>query len=186
MILSDVTIREELAAGRIVIDPLDGRARSSRRRSTCTSTATSGCSATTRRRSSTRSSPRRTSPSWSRCSDGEARSSSTPASSCSARTLERVALPDDLVGRLEGKSSLGPPRPADPQHRGLRRRRLGRTPHARAVERRQPADRALPGDEDRADLVPAHDDAGRAPVRQRRRPARSTRASAARRRRATT
>ena len=30
------------------------------------------------------------------------------------QTLERVRLPDDIVARLEGKSSLGPPGPADP------------------------------------------------------------------------
>ena len=34
-------------------------------------------------------------------------SSCTRASSCSGSTAERVALPDDLVARLEGKSSLG-------------------------------------------------------------------------------
>jgi dCTP deaminase len=34
-------------------------------------------------------------------------SCSTRASSCSARRFERVALADDLVGRLDGKSSLG-------------------------------------------------------------------------------
>ena len=58
-------------------------------------------------------------------------------------TLERVALPDDLVARLEGKSSLGPARPAHPLDRGVRRRGLGRAPHARAVERRQSPDRHL-------------------------------------------
>ena len=42
------------------------------------------------------------------------------------QTLERVALPDDIVARLEGKSSSGPPRPADPQHRRLRRCRASR------------------------------------------------------------
>ena len=35
------------------------------------------------------------------------RSCCTPASSCSGSTLERCTLPDDLAGRLEGKSSLG-------------------------------------------------------------------------------
>ena len=35
------------------------------------------------------------------------RSSSTPASSCLGRTLEWVELPDDVVARIEGKSSLG-------------------------------------------------------------------------------
>ena len=36
-----------------------------------------------------------------------AASSCTPASSCSASTLETVTLPDDLAARVEGKSSLG-------------------------------------------------------------------------------
>ena len=49
---------------------------------------------------------RRTSPSWSR-SPTTARSSSTPASSCSARPSSGSRSPDDLVGRLEGKSSSG-------------------------------------------------------------------------------
>ena len=35
------------------------------------------------------------------------RSSCTPASSCSARRSSGSTLPDDLVARLEGKSSLG-------------------------------------------------------------------------------
>ena len=60
-------------------------------------------------------------------------------------TLERVRLPDDLVARLEGKSSLGQARPADPLDRRLHRPRLGRARDARAVERRQPADHDLPG-----------------------------------------
>ena len=41
-------------------------------------------------------------------------------------TFERVALPDDLVARLEGKSSLGTPGPAHPLDRRLRRSRAGR------------------------------------------------------------
>ena len=69
-------------------------------------------------------------------------------------TLERVALGDDLVARLEGKSSLGRLGPAHPQHRRLRRCGLGRAPDAGALERREPADRDLPRDEDRPDLLP--------------------------------
>jgi dCTP deaminase len=57
-------------------------------------------------------------------------------------TLERVALGNDLVARLEGKSSLG------------------RAPDAGALQCRQPADRDLSRDEDRADLLPADDDRG--------------------------
>ena len=40
-------------------------------------------------------------------STATSRSSSTPASSCSARRSSACRLPDDLVARLEGKSSLG-------------------------------------------------------------------------------
>jgi dCTP deaminase len=68
-------------------------------------------------------------------------------------TLERVRLPEDVVGRLDGKSSLG---------------RLGLLIHStagfidpgwdghvtpRALERRQPADHDLPPDEDRPALL---------------------------------
>ena len=83
-------------------------------------------------------------------------------------TLERVKLPDDLVARLEGKSSLGPARPADPLDRRLHRPGLGRPRHARALERRQPADHDLPRDEDRPALVRPAVRAGGEPVRQRR------------------
>ena len=80
-------------------------------------------------------------------------------------TRERVALPDDLVARLEGKSSLGPAGAADPLDGRVRRRRLGRAPHAGALERGQPAHHRVPGDEDRADQLPADDDGGREPLR---------------------
>ena len=72
-------------------------------------------------------------------------------------TLERVTLPDDLVARLEGKSSSRPSRAAHPLDGRLHRPRLGRARDARALERRQPPDHDLPRDEDRAALVrPAH------------------------------
>ena len=38
-----------------------------------------------------------------------------------ASTYEVVTLPDDIAGRLEGKSLAGPPRPAHPLDRGLHR-----------------------------------------------------------------
>ena len=113
MILSDISIRKALAEGRIVIDPLDGRRACSRRRSTCASIATSACSGTTRRRSSTRSSRRRISPSSSRSAD-EGSFILHPGEFVLGSTLERVALPDDLVARLEGKVELGPARVAHP------------------------------------------------------------------------
>ena len=97
-------------------------------------------------------------------------------------TLERVRLADDLVARLEGKSSLGQARAADPLDRGLHRPGLGRARDARALQRREPADHDLPRHEDRPDLLHA-DDASRR--RRRTAPAssaRSTRASAGRRR----
>ena len=83
-------------------------------------------------------------------------------------TLERIRLPDDLVARLEGKSSARPARPSHPLDRGLHRPGLGRPRDARALERRQPADHDLPGHEDRADLLHADDGAGHDAVRRRR------------------
>ena len=77
------------------------------------------------------------------------------------QTLERVTLPNDLVARLEGKIESRAARPAHPLHRGLRRQRLLGQPHARALQRGQPADHDLPRDADRADLVHAHGRPGR-------------------------
>ena len=64
-------------------------------------------------------------------------------------THERVGVGDDLVGRVEGKSSLGPPRSAHPLDGGVRGSGLRRPHHPGAVERGQPADHPLPGHEDR-------------------------------------
>ena len=100
-------------------------------------------------------------------------------------TLERIRLPDDLVARLEGKSSARPPRPAHPLDRRLHRPGLGRARHARALERREPADHDLSRHEDRADLLHADDRARGRRRTARRRSARSTRARRARRRAAT-
>ena len=111
---------------------------SSRRRSTSTSTGTSGCSATTR---------------WAIIDVKQDLEELTelveigeddvfilhPGEFVLGSTAERVALPDDLVARLEGKSSLGRLGLLIHSTAGLRRRRLGRPPHARAVERGDPA-----------------------------------------------
>ncbi len=83
-------------------------------------------------------------------------------------------------GALGGEVLARPSRPADPLDRRLRRPRLGRLPHARALQRRQLTDHLVPGDEDRADLVLPPDVAGRDARTDL--PATSTRASAARRR----
>ena len=80
-------------------------------------------------------------------------------------TLERVTLPDDLVARLEGKSSLGKIGPLDPLDRRIHRSRLGRSRDARALERREPPDHHLRRDEDRPALIRAAVRAGGAPVR---------------------
>jgi dCTP deaminase len=60
-------------------------------------------------------------------------------------TLERVALPDDLVARLEGKSSLGRLGLLIHSTAGFVDAGLGRPHHPRAVERGQPADHLYPG-----------------------------------------
>ena len=82
-----------------------------------------------------------------------------------ASTREHIEIPDDLVARLEGKSSLG---------------RVGLVIHSTAGyvdpgwkgavdpgtdEHCPPADLPLSGDEDRPDIVSAVDDAGREAVR---------------------
>ena len=79
------------------------------------------------------------------------------ASSCSARRSSGCDCPDDLVARLEGKSLTGQARAPDPLDRRVHRPGLGRARHARAVERREPADHDLRRDEDRAALVHAAD-----------------------------
>ena len=80
-------------------------------------------------------------------------------------TIERIAIPDDIVARLDGKSSLGRLGLAHPLDGRLRRRRLGRPHHARALERGEPADHALPRHEDRPDQLLRDDDARRPPLR---------------------
>jgi dCTP deaminase len=75
-------------------------------------------------------------------------------------TAGRVALPDDLVARLEGKSSLGRLGLLIHSTAGICRRRLGWPPDAGAVQRGQPSHHPVPGHEDRPDQLPADDDAG--------------------------
>ena len=84
-------------------------------------------------------------------------------------TFESVSLPDDLAGRLEGKSSLGRLGLLTHSTAGFIDPGLHRPHHAGAVERRQPADHAVARDEDRAAVPVPAVQPGRAAVRQRRR-----------------
>ena len=68
-------------------------------------------------------------------------------------TLETVTLPDDLAARRRGQVVSGAARAADPRDGRLRRPRVLRARDARAVQRRDPADHALPGHEDRPALL---------------------------------
>ena len=164
MILSDVTIREELAAGRIVIDPLGDDAV----QPSSVDLHVDRYFRVFRNDTTPYIDPKQHQEDLTELVEvgDEGAFILHPGEFVLGSTLERVALPDDLVARLEGKSLAWPSRAAHPQHRGLRRRGLGRAPHARALERREPPDRALPGHEDRADLLPANDHRGRAPVRE--------------------
>ena len=81
------------------------------------------------------------------------------------QTLERVRLPDDIVARLEGKSSLGRLGLLIHSTAGFVDAGLRGQPDARALERRQPAGHDLLRDADRPDLVHAHGRPGRAPLR---------------------
>ena len=105
MILSDVTIREELAAGRIVIDPLGESAiqpssvdlHVDRYFRVFRNDTTPYIDPKQRQEDLTE---------LVEVSDGGA-FILHPGEFVLGSTLERVALPDDLVARLEGKSSLG-------------------------------------------------------------------------------
>ena len=101
------------------------------------------------------------------------------------------ARPDARMGRiarrsrvaLGGEEFLGAARAAHPLHGGLRRPRLEGQPDARAVERRQPAHRALLRHEDRPDQLLPDDSAQSSDPTARRSWVRSTRASRRQRRR---
>ncbi len=105
MILSDRSIREELAAGRIVIDPLDDKAIQP-------SSVDLHCDSLFRvfRNDTTPfidpKEPQEDLTELVDVAEGGA-FILHPGEFVLGSTLERVALPDDLVARLEGKSSLG-------------------------------------------------------------------------------
>ncbi len=68
-------------------------------------------------------------------------------------TVERVAIPDDLVARLEGKSSLGRLGLVIHSTAGFIDAGLGRTHHARTREFGESAHHFVPRDEDRSDQL---------------------------------
>ena len=106
MLLSDRDIRAEIAAGRLGIDPFDdepGAAVERRRPARQPVPGLQQHPLHPHRPVDAPGRPDHASSSRRRAS----RSSCIPASSCSGSTLERCTLPDDLAGRLEGKSSLG-------------------------------------------------------------------------------
>ncbi|MEX0990270.1 MAG: dCTP deaminase [Actinomycetota bacterium] len=105
MILSDRTIREELAAGRVVIDPLD---------EACIQPSSVDLHVDSQFRVFANSrypyiDVQREMPDLTELVEvpGEEPFILHPGEFVLGSTLERVALPDDLVARLEGKSSLG-------------------------------------------------------------------------------
>ena len=142
MILSDRTIREELAAGRIVIDPLD---------ETCVQPSSvdlhvDGQFRVFRNNRYPFIDVRNEQPDLTELvevPDGEP-FILHPGEFVLGSTLERVALPDDLVARLEGKSSLGRLGLLIHSTAGYVDPGLGRLPHARALERGEPAHHDLP------------------------------------------
>ena len=105
MILSDRTLREELAAGRIVIDPLD---------ETCIQPSSvdlhvDGLFRVFRNHTTPFIDPKQPQDDLTELvevDDGDA-FVLHPGEFVLGSTLEHVGLPDDLVARLEGKSSLG-------------------------------------------------------------------------------
>ena len=105
MILSDADIREEIAAGRIVIDPFD---------ETCVQPSSVDLHVDPRFRVFANSrypyiDVRVEMPDLTELVEvsGDDPFILHPGEFVLGATLERVALPDDLVARLEGKSSLG-------------------------------------------------------------------------------
>src|SRR3989442_8791692 len=105
MILSDRSIREEVTAGRIVIDPFDDG---------CVQLSSVGLHVDAQFRVFRNNrypfidvkQPQKDLTELVQGEDGEA-FILHPGEFVLGSTLERVALPDDLVARLEGKSSLG-------------------------------------------------------------------------------
>ena len=69
-----------------------------------------------------------------------------------ASTYEVITLPDDIAGRLEGKSSLGRLGLAHPLNSGLYRSRILGPHHARTFKCCKPASEVIPRHENRSAL----------------------------------
>ena len=93
------------------------------------------------------------------------------------QTLEWVELPDDLVAQAGGQEVAGPAGAPDPLDRGLRGPGLEGHADPRAVQRRQPADRAVLRHAHRPDQLLPDELARGAAVREQGARAPSTRAS---------
>ena len=165
MVLSDRTIREEIESGRIVVSPLGEGCiqpasvdvhlddsilvfRNSRRPYIDVRQAQDGDGLTEMVEI-----------------DGETPFMLHPGEFVLGSTVENIELPEDLVARLEGKSSLGRIGTADPLDGRIRRPRVERPSNPGAEQRVEPARHALRGHEDRADFLPAPDHTGREPLR---------------------
>jgi len=107
VILSDRTIREEIAAGRIVIDPYDERLV----QPSSIDVRISHLFRVFRNHTSAVSAGKADQSGLAELvempDDGSEAFMLHPGEFVLGSTLERVAVPDDLVGRVEGKSSLG-------------------------------------------------------------------------------
>ncbi len=156
MILSDRTLREQLAAGRIVIEPLD----ESLIQPSSIDVRISNLFRVFRNHTQGVIDVKQDMENLTELIEIPAESGEPfmlhPGEFVLGSTLERIGVPDDLVGRVEGKSSLGRLGSVHPLDRRVHRRRVRRAHHAGAGERRQPADHPVPGDEDRSGQL--HDD----------------------------
>jgi dCTP deaminase len=107
MILSDRTLREQLAAGRIIIDPLD----ESLIQPSSIDVRISNLFRVFRNHTSAvidvKQDMRHLTEAIEMPEDGSEPFMLHPGEFVLGSTLERVGVPDDLVGRVEGKSSLG-------------------------------------------------------------------------------
>ena len=163
MILSDRTIREEIDAGRIVIDPFDPA---------CVQPSSVDLHVDAEFRVFANSrypyiDVKQEQPDLTELVETKPDEPFIlhPGEFVLGSTLERVALPDDLVARLEGKSSLGRLGLLIHSTAGYVDPGLERLPHARALQRGEPADHALPRHEDRSDLLLPTDDGRRRSLR---------------------
>ena len=163
MVLSDRTIRAEIAAGRIAIDPYDEGliqpssvdVRVDRKFRVFHNARYPFIDVRTPMEGLTELVE----------IDGEEPFILHPGEFVLGQTLERIALPDDIVARLEGKSSLGRLGLLIHSTAGFVDPLLGGQPHARALERGEPSDHDLLRHADRADLLHANGRAGREPLR---------------------